>query len=150
MSVFNLTANKSKLAHFMQWVVNKLPPRLKRIVYIGLIFGYFNKKDEVNMELLKKINDTFRTADHPRAYELPIAVKSILWRDFNLDGVVISTTEIDGKHLLTSQCKMDICKHIVDNIPEWIRYSSQARIYRDTMFIINELEDSTKGLAIPA
>lgn len=150
MSLLQDTGNQTSLALFMQWIVSKLPPRLKRIVFIGMMMGYFNQKNDPDRELIKKINDTFRLADDPKAYEFPIAIKSIIWKDFNLHGALIETKLIDGKLLLTTESKTSICTHITDTLPTWIRYATPARIYRDTMVLINQIEDDVGGLALHA
>lgn len=149
MSILTSSGRQSRLAKFMQWVVSKLPPRLKRIVFIGLMLGVFNEKEHPDSELITKINDTFRLADNPRAYELPLAVQNIIWRDFNLNGIHVKTTIADGKEVLTSESKTAICKHIISNLPDWIKYASSARIYNDLLKLINQIEHNQKALFLP-
>lgn len=149
MSVLNSSHRQSRLAKFMQWVVSKLPPRLKRIVFIGLMLGVFNEKEHPDAELISKINDSLRLADNPRAYELPLAVQNIIWTDFHFNGLKIRTTFADGKEVLTSESKTAICKHIISNLPDWIKYASSARIYNDLLKLINQIECDKKVLHLP-
>lgn len=141
MSPLQSTSRQSRLATFLQWLVSKLPPRLKRIVFTGMLLGYFDEKKDPDLELIKKINDTFKAASSVHAYELPFAVKSILWKDFDINSLNLQTTEINGVRRLTLSSKSDICSHIVSTLPEWIRYASPSRIYKDTLFILNEVEN---------
>lgn len=149
MSVLTSSYRQSKLALFMQWIVSKLPPRLKRIVFVGLMLGVFNEEKTPDTELIAKINDTFRLADNPRAYELPMAVQRIIWKDFSLDGVTIKTVPSGDQQVLTSESKSEICEHITANLPEWLKYASNACMHNDLFKLITQIENNQKNLFFP-
>ena len=132
----------ARLGRLMQQGIKYLPSRLRRIIFIGFILSSFSANKHPDAKIIKKVNDSFKLANNPKAYELPIAVKSIVWNDFDLDEITIETEVVNGKKILTPECKVNLCYCITTNVPEWIKYASLERVYTDVMVMIDNLEKS--------
>lgn len=126
----------------MKYGIRHLPYRLRRIVFIGFVLSSLSANKSPDANIIKRVNDSFKLANNPKAYEFPIAVKSLVWNDFDIDSVTIETQIVNGKKILTPECKVSLCYHITTQIPDWLRYASPQRVYTDVMVMIDNLEKS--------
>ncbi len=132
----------TRLSRLMKYGIRHLPCRLRRIVFIGFVLSSLSANKNPDANIIKRVNDSFKLANNPKAYEFPIAVKSIVWNDFDIDSLTIETQIVNGKKILTPECKVSLCYHITTHIPDWLRYASPQRVYTDVMVMIDTLEKS--------
>ncbi len=129
-----------RLSVILKAIITSFPDRIKRLVFISMLLSHLTNTDKPNRNIIARVNEAFKLAKDPKACDFPIAIKNVIWRDFNIGGVIIETFTRDGKTYVTPTSKVSLCYYIANNIPVWLKYSNNERVYTDTMMLIDSLE----------
>lgn len=123
----------------------KLPPRLKRLMYVSSILGMMQQAKDPNMELVGKLNDVFKIAKYPEAFKFPMYIKSMIWKNMESDKVVVS----NGRSIAISDLiKTDLTNNDValvgayfaKNVPNWLKYGSIDLLIDDVMVLLKQVK----------
>jgi hypothetical protein len=131
--------------YFKRVMTDKLPRRLKRLIYISSIMGLIQQVKEPDMSLVNKLNEVFKIAKHPDAFIFPMYIKSIIWRDavsvaiLAEDNRTINIGNIVQCDLTTRDCKT-IGEHFAANAPSWLKYGSEALMINDVITLVSQLK----------
>ena len=105
---------------------NKLPLRIKRLIFISSVFGN-TTKETVNTETLKRLNLVMQLASSENALGFPVLLSHAIWR--GKDVVYVNAEDI-----LNSEKQSDFSKYIkqiVSSAPSWLKYDSEAGMEQD-------------------
>ena len=105
---------------------NKLPLRIKRLIFISSVFGN-TTKETVNTETLKRLNLVMQLANSENALGFPVLLSHAIWR--GKDVVYVNAEDI-----LNGEKQSDFSKYIkqiVSSAPSWLKYDSEAGMEQD-------------------
>lgn len=118
-----------------QIVRNKLPLRIKRLIFISSVFGNTTQKG-VDQETLKRLNLVMQLASSEEALGFPVLLSHAIWRGKE-------TVYVNAKSFLNADQEPDFVsclKQIVESTPNWLRYDSDAGMESDLRQLFNNYE----------
>ena len=120
--------------------------RMKRLVFISSIVGLVYKVKDPDIKVISKLNAILDLANSPQAMELPYRVKSVIWKDKDLniqghDGKAIhiedvKTFEMDSKDI------DNLSTQVVSQTPWWLKYSSTEVMCSDLKTLFKQIRNS--------
>lgn len=139
--------------YFKRVLTDKLPRRVKRLIYVSSIMGLIQQVKQPDMSLVNKLNDVFKIAKCPDAFIFPMYIKSIIWRDVSFvaklseTGKAISIGDVVHQELTPRDCKA-IGEHFLANVPSWLRYGSDALMISDVVTLVSQLKQFDNSHAV--
>jgi hypothetical protein len=130
---------------FYNLLENKLPRRFKRLIYVSSILGLIKQMRDPDMAMVKKLNDTFKLAQHPDAFAFPMYIKSVIWKGMIDEAVIIHNNEevsignLIEKDLSTKDYAV-IGEHFASKAPKWLKYGSFELMVNDIIMLIKHLQ----------
>ncbi len=113
---------------------NKLPLRIKRLIFISSVFGN-TTKETVNTETLKRLNLVMQLASSENALGFPVLLSHAIWRGKE-------TVYVNASDLMNSDKETDITKYlhqIVKSAPSWLKYGTEAGMEQDLRQMFSNL-----------
>ena len=105
------------------WFLQHIPAEKKRFITITVLYCLLEKED-VNTQMLKKLNKSLRLANNDDSLTLPELVTKVVW-DHQLDS--INTNEITA------------CDKIFDKLPPYLKYDTDDKVKADIAAMIKML-----------
>ena len=114
---------------FIQFLIGRLPARLKRMIYLASITGAANDNKEPDPVFISKLNKIMHlSSTGDNALKLPIYVSSILWKHkecIQRDFEVL-------KNPFTNPFQKQECIGRIDKCtPSWFKYADTGTIMED-------------------
>ena len=107
-------------------VCDRLPLRIKRLIFISSVFGNTTQKS-VDQETLKRLNLVMQLASSEEALGFPVLLSHAIWRGKE-------TVYVDAKTFLNADRNPEFVsclKQIVESTPNWLRYDSNDGMEND-------------------
>jgi hypothetical protein len=130
---------------FTALLENKLPRKVKRLIYVSSILGLMQQVRDPDMTLVTKLNETFKLAEYPDAFAFPMYIKSVIWKDALFDQVCIHTDrnvaigELINEDLNNRDCTA-IGEYFAQQAPAWLKYGSLEVMVNDIVVLIKQLK----------
>jgi len=114
---------------FIRFLINRLPMRLKRLVFIASLTGVVNDNVEPDAEFIKKLNTVMNLSESgANALKLPIFVSKLIWKH----------TECIQKEVEILVCpdtekaiKQECIGRLQYQIPAWFKYADSVTVTQD-------------------
>lgn len=124
----------------IQYLVNRLPSHLKRIIFLASITAVAKDVKEADDEFISKLNELMQLSNSGNnALKLPIYINKLIWSHKEC-----IQEELDA--LTSPVCDPQSRQHCVDRInqftPSWLKYADQDTIIGD----LNKLFQSDNNL----
>lgn len=114
---------------FIQYLVNRLPSHLKRIIFLASITAAAKNVSETDNEFIDKLNSLMQLSNTGNnALKLPIYINRLIWkhREYiqkDLDTLVCPTSDDQSKQA---------CVDRIDQLtPTWLKYADRETIVGD-------------------
>jgi hypothetical protein len=114
---------------FIQYLVNRLPSHLKRIIFLASITAAAKNVSETDEEFIDKLNSLMQLSNTGNnALKLPIYINRLIWkhREYiqkDLDTLVCPTSDDQSKQA---------CVDRIDQLtPTWLKYADRETIVGD-------------------
>lgn len=114
---------------FIQYLVNRLPSHLKRIIFLASITAAAKNVSETDDEFIDKLNSLMQLSNTGNnALKLPIYINRLIWkhREYiqkDLDTLVCPTSDDQSKQA---------CVDRIDQLtPTWLKYADRETIVGD-------------------
>lgn len=113
----------------IQYIVNRLPSHLKRIIFLASITALAKNLKEPDDEFIGKLNDLMQLSNTGNnALKLPIYINKLIWSHRECIQEELNV-------LTSSTCDPQSRQHCVDRInsftPSWLKYADQDTIIGD-------------------
>lgn len=114
---------------FIQYLVNRLPSHLKRIIFLASITAAAKNVSETDDEFIDKLNSLMQLSNTGNnALKLPIYINRLIWKhrehiQKDLDTLVCPTSDDQSKQA---------CVDRIDQLtPTWLKYADRETIVGD-------------------
>jgi hypothetical protein len=130
---------------FTKVLENRLPRKFKRLIYVSSILGLIQQMQDPDMELVTKLNETFKLAEYPDAFAFPMYIKSVIWKDALFDHVSIHSDRNVAigdliKEDLNSRDCAAIGEYFATHSPSWLKYGAIDFMVNDVVLLIQQLK----------
>jgi hypothetical protein len=129
----------------------KLPRRIKKLIYVSSLLAYLKDLDDSNIEVIRKLNNIFHIAAFPDTLKLPIRWKSTIWQDLNTEEVLyihngqsITFKQI-SEVILSDSDRSNIASRLFELTPNWLKYGQSDSMKKDLENILLHLKDFQKA-----
>lgn len=142
----------SVFRHLAAKIANKIfSAKVKRLIFISSIVGLAYPLREPDNLTVEKLNKVFSLVRDPHALELPIYVKSVIWRDCDLRVMAQNGQSICPASLIygkvSDEDTQKLVRHVVDQTPWWLRYKTVSDMHTDMHRLIRYIQNYDKELA---
>ncbi len=115
---------------------DKVPRRIKRLIFIASILGLIDSDKEISMSLAARVNHILRIAHYDEALHFPIAIKSIIWKSLVRNPVVDIAGKLYNLHNPRELLKADAdltatADLLISKAPLWLIYGSKNLMHAD-------------------
>lgn len=121
-----------------------LTDRAKRSIFISSIVGMAYPLKEPDSLTIEKLNKMFSLVNDPHALELPIYVKTAIWKDCDLRVLAGNGQAICPASLIYGTVSKEdadkLVTHVVDQTPRWLRYQSLQGMHEDMSDLIKFIQ----------
>lgn len=122
--------------------------RMKRLVFISSIVGLVYKVKDPDIKVISKLNAILDLANSPQAMELPYRVKSVIWKDKDLnilghDGKAIHIEDVKTFEMDSTDID-NLSTQVVSQTPWWLKYSSTEVMCSDLKTLFKQIRNSPK------
>lgn len=126
---------------FIQYLVNRLPAHLKRIIFLASITAAAKNVNETDDEFIDKLNSLMQLSNTGNnALKLPIYINRLIWKhkeyiQQDLDALTSPTSD--------DQVRQACVDRINQFTPTWLKYADRDTIVGDLnkLFQCNKLFD---------
>ena len=126
---------------FIQYLVNRLPAHLKRIIFLASITAAAKNVNETDDEFIDKLNSLMQLSNTGNnALKLPIFINRLIWKhkeyiQQDLDALTCPTSD--------DQVRQACVDRINQFTPTWLKYADRDTIVGDLnkLFQCNKLFD---------
>lgn len=123
--------------------------KTRRMIFLSSIYGYILNVRTPDREHAEKLSKVLNVARKPEALELPIAIKSVIWRNrmpsgVEVEGRTLQISDLARNDLSDQECNTFI-KLIVDSMPDWLQYAKKPQMQYDLKQLVKCLH--TESLA---
>lgn len=147
MSILNLPHQQNHTnpisRYFYRLIEQKLPRRVKRLIYISSILGLIQQVKEPDMRLVDKINRVFKVANSPEAYRFPVYIKGVIWRGMCAD-ITVGDKKVTICSLkdtvLDQEEQLRVGNYFALQAPDWLKYGSMDLMVQDVLVLIGQLK----------
>ncbi len=120
--------------------------RMKRLVFISSIVGLVYKVKDPDIKVISKLNAILDLANSPQAMELPYRVKSVIWKDKDLnilghDGKAIHIEDVKTFEMDSTDID-NLSTQVVSQTPWWLKYSSTEVMCSDLKTLFKQIRNS--------
>lgn len=120
--------------------------RMKRLVFISSIVGLVYKVKDPDIKVISKLNAILDLANSPQAMELPYMVKSVIWKDKDLnilghDGKAIHIEDVKNFEMDSTDID-NLSTQVVSQTPWWLKYSSTEVMCSDLKTLFKQIRNS--------
>lgn len=120
--------------------------RMKRLVFISSIVGLVYKVKDPDIKVISKLNAILDLANSPQAMELPYLVKSVIWKDKDLnilghDGKAIHIEDVKNFEMDSTDID-NLSTQVVSQTPWWLKYSSTEVMCSDLKTLFKQIRNS--------
>lgn len=135
------------ICNCMSVIFNKLfSKRMKRLVFISSIVGLVYKVKDPDLRVISKLNSILHLANCPQAMELPYRVKSVIWRDKDLNVLAHNGKAIHIEDVKTFEMDTEdmdnLTTQVVSQTPWWLKYSSTEVMCSDLKALFKQIRNS--------
>ena len=126
---FSLRSSLIRLAHqLLSW-------RTRRMILLSSIYGVVLDIKKPDIEHSNRLSSVLNLAKDPRALELPVAIKSVIWYLTDENKVTVAKRQLCLKDLgrpdLTEEECNVLANHVVEQIPGVLRYAKTSQMVYD-------------------
>ena len=132
--------------YFINLLCEKLPSRIKRLIFLSSIMGVVERVDTPDQEMLSKLNTVLKLAHKNDALLFPMYIHSWLWKNcqvkdcINIDGRQVQITSLT--HTLIPQSSFGtIAEYLISKAPKWIIYDSTQAIAKDLQLMFDSFSN---------
>lgn len=123
--------------------------RMKRLVFISSIVGLVYKVKDPDIKVISKLNAILDLANSPQAMELPYLVKSVIWKDKDLnilghDGKTIHIEDVKNFEMDSTDID-NLSTQVVSQTPWWLKYSSTEVMCSDLKTLFKQIRNSPQS-----
>jgi len=113
--------------------------RIKKLMLIGSLFGFFENKEQVDKVLLSALNAQLSLAYRPEAVELPIALRQYFLPESDLKKIRAEMGDIPAE----PERRRTFAQRIVDVLPDWLKYADNNDMVNDVSETIEFVQYSS-------
>lgn len=125
---------------FIQYLVNRLPSHLKRIVFLASITAVAKDVKEADDEFIDKLNVLMQLSNTGNnALKLPIYINKLIWSH---KECIQSDLDVLISPVSDEQVKQECVDRIDQYTPTWLKYADRDTIIGD----LNKLFQSSNNL----
>ena len=118
----------------LSWAIAKLTSRHgRRIIVLTSLYFQVVRIEKMRDDVVRSLNAMMSLARSERALQLPIAIKGIVWRATDLNGIL---TEADFTGPVTQERAITISRKVVDRVPRCLRYGDDDAMINDVFNLI--------------
>ena len=125
-----------------------LSNHMKRLVFISSLVGLVYQVKDADMKVITKLNNVFKLADHAEAMQLPVRVKSVIWKDKDLNvlgksGKVIHLSDVQLAKLEKEDVER-LSTQVASQAPWWLKYSDYEAMKADVVKLFLQIQSNPK------
>lgn len=129
-----------------------LSAKAKRTIFIASITGMAYPLREPDSITTEKLNKVFSLVKDPNALELPMYVKSAIWRDCDLrvmaqNGQAICPASLVYGTVSEADARK-LADHVVNTTPSWLHYCSPDEMRQDMSKLIQHIKSFRQEMAV--
>lgn len=149
METYNNTTDVYERSNLMTMLINKLPDKTKRWIFLSSLLALINNKDSISyeddIELIKHLNDVFNLSAQPGACLFSMHIKNFIWKDtpckIKLNNEEVSISELSKRNLSDKEIET-VGIFIKNIIPSWLRYDSDVSVMNDVQLLIKQMSSA--------
>lgn len=129
---------------FTTWVIRKFfSDKMKRLIFVASIVGLIYEFKNPDSRIINKLNTALKLAAHPEAIELPLRVKSSIWKDRDLNilgqnGKVIHVCDVE-KAEMTNKDIETLAEQLTGQAPQWLKYAQWETMCSDVVRLVQQV-----------
>ena len=128
---------------FIVSLITKMPARMKRMMFFASLIARIRNTSNLDMETAHSLNTALNLANSDTSLMLPAMMSEKIWS--SVPGIEEVIHIFKMRNWATDKLN-DICKKIVDIIPDFLVYSSKKRMQEDVECLIRQHPDVLLGV----
>ena len=136
---------------FVRTVVAKtfdkiLSTHMKRLVFISSLVGLVYQAKDPDLLTITKLNQVFDLANYPEAMQFPARVKSVIWRDKDLnilghDGKTLHIFDVDQVQMNKEDVEK-LSTQVTSQAPWWLKYGDFEAMKADVAQLFTQIQNT--------
>ena len=133
------------LRNVMALVFDKIfSNHMKRLVFISSVVGLIYRVKDPDLRLIKKLNAIFKLAEYPEAMQLPFRVKSVIWKNKDLNilgqnGRVIHIFDVPTTEMKPTDIER-LSSQVVSQAPWCLQYGDVEVMRQDLKKLFTQIQ----------
>lgn len=124
--------------------------RTRRMIFLSSLYGLAMDIQKPDISHAKKLSKVLNIAREPSSVELPMSLKSVIWKNhltekLDRQGNILRVTDLNNPWLSLEDFDA-LATSIVKNMPEWLKYAKDSQIKYDIRCMVKMMHKET-GIA---
>lgn len=117
------------------------------MIFLSSLYGLAMDIQKPDISHAKKLSKVLNIAREPSSVELPMSLKSVIWKKrltekLDHQGNILRVTDLN-KPWLSLEDFDTLATSIVKNMPEWLRYAKDSQIKYDIHCMVKMMHKET-------
>lgn len=114
-----------------------LPERMKRMMVISSLTAYILRMEELDSDVIKRLNEVFKLCSLDEAMQFPILLNTLLWHNRHIGEVARSLMSDEN---VTEGKLTVLTQRIKSSVPQWLKYND-AQLHDDVSYLLHHRKD---------